>query len=156
MARPWKAPPLLLAILVALVAFSYQAKKKTFVSVHEVSAIELFVPGTLEYVTEAYNKESDDLYNFRILRILKIEKQITEHMELHIRVEMRRTTCFKTEKSNCDVQEGPLYKQIQCYFSVYVVPSFEVYKILKKNCLKCARQRSTTVDFFVLEPAAVA
>ncbi|XP_036039439.1 cystatin-11 [Onychomys torridus] len=134
MARPWKTPQLLLAILVALVAFSYQEKRKTFISVHEVSAIEIFVPGTLEYVTEMYNKESDDLYNFRIIRILKIEKQMTDHMELHIRVEMRRTTCFKTEKSTCDVQKGELYKQIRCYFAVYVIPMFERYKILKKNC----------------------
>ncbi|XP_059115624.1 cystatin-11 [Peromyscus eremicus] len=134
MARPWKAPRVLLAILVALVAFSYQEKRKTFIVVHEVSAIEVSVPGTLEYVTETYNKESDDLYNFRIVRILKIEKQMTDHMELHFRVEMRRTTCFKTETSTCDVQKGELYKQIQCYFSVYAIPTFEIYKILKKNC----------------------
>ncbi|XP_006984554.1 cystatin-11 [Peromyscus maniculatus bairdii] len=134
MARLWKAPWLLLVILVALVAFSYQEKRKTFVSVHEVNAIEVSVPGTLKYVTETYNKESGDLYNFRIIRILKIEKQITDHMELHIRVEMQRTTCFKTETSTCDVQRGELYKQIQCYFSVYAIPEFERYKILKKNC----------------------
>ncbi|XP_028737663.1 cystatin-11 [Peromyscus leucopus] len=134
MARLWKAPRLLLVILVALVAFSYQEKRKTFVSVHEVNAIEVSVPGTLKYVTETYNKESDDLYNFRIIRILKIEKQITDHMELHIRVEMQRTTCFKTETSTCDVQRGELYKKIQCYFSVYAKPEFERYKILKKNC----------------------
>lgn len=36
--------------------------------------------------------------------------QITDHMELHIRVEMQRTTCFKTETSTCDVQRGELYK----------------------------------------------
>lgn len=36
--------------------------------------------------------------------------QVTDHMELHITVEMRRTICFKTEKSTCDVQEGELYK----------------------------------------------
>lgn len=77
MARLWKAPWLLLVILVALVAFSYQEKRKTFVSVHEVNAIEVSVPGTLKYVTETYNKESDDLYNFRIIRILKIEKQVS-------------------------------------------------------------------------------
>ncbi|CAH6787750.1 cystatin-11 [Phodopus roborovskii] len=131
MARFWKASQLLLAILVT---FSYQQKRKTFISVQEVNALEPFVPETLEYVTDAYNKESEDVYNFRILRILKIEKQVTDHMEFHIRVEMRRTTCFKTEKSTCDFQEGALYKQIQCYFSVYVIPWIEKYKILKKNC----------------------
>ncbi|EGW02592.1 Cystatin-11 [Cricetulus griseus] len=110
MARPWKASQLLLAILVALVAFSYQQKRKTFISVREVNALEPPVPDTLDYVTDAYNKESEDVYNFRILRILKIEKRVTDHLEFRIRVEMRRTTCFKTEKSTCDVQEGELYK----------------------------------------------
>ncbi|KAL1786215.1 Cystatin-11 [Sigmodon hispidus] len=103
-------PQLLLAVLVALVAFSCQGKRKTYISIREVNTAESYVRDTLEYVTEAYNKESEDLYNFRILRILKMEMRITEHMELHIRVEMRRTTCFKTEKSTCDVQEGALYK----------------------------------------------
>ncbi|XP_040600891.1 cystatin-11 isoform X3 [Mesocricetus auratus] len=131
MLRPWKASQLLFAILVALVAFSYQQKKKTFIIVREVNVLEPSVPGTLEYVTNAYNKESEDVYNFRILRILKIEKQkaqwgeevslrfpsshstqLTDHLEFHIRVEMRRTTCFKTEKSTCDVQKGALYKSL--------------------------------------------
>ncbi|KAH0505381.1 Cystatin-11 [Microtus ochrogaster] len=88
---------------------------------------------TLKYVTEEYNKKSDDLYNFRIIRILDIESQVTDHMELHITVEMQRTTCFKTEKSTCDVQEGELYKQIRCYFSVYTMPWLERYKILRKK-----------------------
>ncbi|XP_032758264.1 cystatin-11 [Rattus rattus] len=134
MARLWKAAWFLLAILVALVAFSYQVKRKTFIRVEEVNALESSVKETLEYVTEEYNKKSEDLYNFRILRILKIEKQMTNHMELHITVEMQRTTCLKTENNLCNVQEGELHKQIQCYFSVYVIPWLEVFKMLKKNC----------------------
>ncbi|XP_057637134.1 cystatin-11 [Chionomys nivalis] len=134
MARPWKAPQLLLAILVALVAFSYQLKRKTYISVLKMSTLDSSAQSTLKYVTEEYNKKSDDLYNFRIIRILDIESQVTDHMELHITVEMRRTTCFKTETSTCDVQEGELYKQIRCYFSVYTMPWLERYKILRKNC----------------------
>ncbi|XP_034352554.1 cystatin-11 [Arvicanthis niloticus] len=132
--RSWKATRFLLAILVALVAFSYQQKRKTFIRVHEVNASHSSVKKTLEYVTDQYNKKSEDLYNFRILRILKIEEQMTNHMEYHITVEMQRTTCFKTENSLCDVQQGELHKQIRCYFSVYVNPWLEVFKMLKKNC----------------------
>nr|XP_048311514.1 cystatin-11 [Myodes glareolus] len=134
MARPWKAPQLLLAILVALVAFSYQQKRKTFISVLKISPLDSSAQSTLKYVTEEYNKKSDDLYNFRIVRILDIESRVTDHMELHITVEMRRTTCFKTEESTCDIQEGELYKQIRCYFSVYTMPWFDIFKILRKNC----------------------
>ncbi|XP_021050653.1 cystatin-11 [Mus pahari] len=133
-ARSWKATRLLVAILVALVAFSYQVKRKTFIRVEEVNALESSVKDTLEYITHEYNKKSEDLYNFRILRILKIMKQMTDHMEYHVTVEMQRTTCLKTEMSLCDIQKGELHKKIQCYFSVYVIPWDEVFKILKKNC----------------------
>ncbi|XP_052037471.1 cystatin-11 [Apodemus sylvaticus] len=130
----WKATRLLLTILVALVAFSYQVKRKTFIRIEEVNALEASVKDTLEYVTDEYNKKSEDLYNFRILRILKIVKQMTNHMEYHITVEMQRTVCLKTETSLCDIQKGELHKKIQCYFSVYVIPWLEVFKMLKKNC----------------------
>ncbi|XP_047390858.1 cystatin-11 [Sciurus carolinensis] len=136
MARLWQSLKLLLAILVALVASSYQLKK-TFISIHEVSAVEQYVKDTLQYLTNEYNKESDDKYNFRILRILKIQKQVTDHMELHVNVEMQRTVCQKAEKaetSDCEIQQGELYKKIQCYFSAFVIPWTETYKLLRKNC----------------------
>lgn len=77
MARPRQAPQLLLAILVALVAIAYQEKKKTFISVQEVPASEAFVVATLEYVTSEFNQESDDKYNFRIVRVLKVKKLVS-------------------------------------------------------------------------------
>ncbi|ELK35137.1 PREDICTED: cystatin-11 [Myotis davidii] len=134
MARPRQAPQLLLAILVALVAIAYQERKKTFISVQEVPASEAFVVTTLEYVTSEFNQESDDKYNFRIVRVLKVKQLITDHMEYHVNFEMRRTTCPRLEANNCSFQEGELYKQIQCFYSVFVVPWFEKYKILRKNC----------------------
>ncbi|XP_002925514.1 cystatin-11 [Ailuropoda melanoleuca] len=134
MARLWQAPQLLLAILVALMVLTYQEKRKTFLSVREVPASEPFVTATMEYVTNDFNKKSDDKYNFRIVRILKVRKQITDHMEYHVNMEMRRTTCQKLETTNCSFQEGELYKQIVCFYSVFVVPWFEKYKILNKNC----------------------
>ncbi|KAK1337214.1 hypothetical protein QTO34_001837 [Cnephaeus nilssonii] len=133
MARPRQAPQLLLAILVALVAFTYQVKK-TFMSVQEVPASGAYVVTTLEYVTSEFNQESDDKYNFRIVRVLKVKKLVTDHMEYHVNFEMRRTTCQRLEANNCSFQEGVLYKQIECFYSVFVVPWFEKYKILHKNC----------------------
>nr|XP_023481700.1 cystatin-11 isoform X2 [Equus caballus]XP_044604734.1 cystatin-11 isoform X2 [Equus asinus] len=99
MGRPWQAPRLLLAILVALVAFTCRARKKTFFSVQEVPASESYVIATMQFVTEEFNKESDDKYSFRIVRVLKVQKW-----------------------------------QIDCFYTVYVVPWFEKYKILTKNC----------------------
>ena len=36
--------------------------------------------------------------------------QITDHMEYHVNLEMRRTTCQRLETKNCTFQEGELYK----------------------------------------------
>nr|XP_027809716.1 cystatin-11 [Marmota flaviventris] len=133
MARLWQSPQLLLAILMSLVAFTYQVKK-SLISIHEASAVEHFVEDTLKYINNEYNKQSDDTYNFRILRVLKIQKKITDHMEILAHVEMQRTVCLKPKMGNCEIQNGKLFKKIQCYFSVFVIPWTETYKILGKNC----------------------
>ncbi|XP_022264582.2 cystatin-11 isoform X2 [Canis lupus familiaris] len=99
MARFWQAPQLLLAIFMALVAHTYQVRKKTFLSVGEVSASDPYVTTTMQYLSDDFNKKSNDKYNFRIVRLLKVQKQ-----------------------------------QIECFYSVFVVPWFEKYKILNKNC----------------------
>ncbi|XP_019490142.1 PREDICTED: cystatin-11 [Hipposideros armiger] len=99
MARPWQAPQILLAILVALVALTYQEKRKTFMSVQEVPASETNVIATMQFVTKEFNKESDDKYSFRIVQVLKVKEL-----------------------------------QIECFYSVFVIPWFEKYKILNKNC----------------------
>ncbi|XP_051701271.1 cystatin-11 [Oryctolagus cuniculus] len=134
MARPWQAPRLLLTILVALVAVTYQGRRKTLMSIQEVSAVEEPVAGTLRYVIKEYNKQSEDKYSFRILRVLKILKKVTDHLEFHMNLEMQRTTCLRADDSNCDFQTGELYKQIQCLFVVIVDPWLEKYKIVNKNC----------------------
>lgn len=41
--------------------------------------------------------------------------QITDHMEFHVNMEMRRTTCQKLETTNCSFQEGELYKVLGEY-----------------------------------------
>lgn len=77
MARPWQAPQLLLAILVALVALTYQFRRKTFISVKEVPASEAYVVATMQFVTNEFNRESDDKYNFRIVRVMKVKKLVS-------------------------------------------------------------------------------
>lgn len=77
MARPWQVPQLLLAFLVALLAVTQQSRRRSFVTVYEVSAVEEPVLGCLQFVTNEYNKQSNDTYNFRIIRILRILKQVS-------------------------------------------------------------------------------
>lgn len=73
----WQAPQLLLAILVALVALTYQARRKTFISVQEVPASGAYVIATMQFVTNEFNKESEDKYSFRIVRVLKVKKLVS-------------------------------------------------------------------------------
>lgn len=82
MARSRQAPQLLLAILVTLVAIAYQERKNTFISVQEVPVSGAYVVTTLEYVTSKFNQESDDKYNFRIVRVLKIKKLVSGLLSL--------------------------------------------------------------------------
>lgn len=77
MAEPWQALSLLLAILLTLMTFTYQARKKTFLSVHEVTAVENHAKDTLQWITDQYNKESDDKYHFRIFRVLRVQKRVS-------------------------------------------------------------------------------
>lgn len=77
MARFWQAPQLLLAIFMALVAHTYQVRKKTFLSVGEVSASDPYVTTTMQYLSDDFNKKSNDKYNFRIVRLLKVQKQVS-------------------------------------------------------------------------------
>nr|XP_037852373.1 cystatin-11-like [Chlorocebus sabaeus] len=77
MAEPWQALSLLLAILLTLMTLTYQARKKTFLSVHEVTAVENHAKDTLQWITDQYNKESDDKYHFRIFRVLRVQKRVS-------------------------------------------------------------------------------
>ncbi|XP_007100564.1 cystatin-11 [Physeter macrocephalus] len=134
MARPQQGPRLLLAIMGALVALTYQTRRKTFISVHEVPVSDPVVVTTLDFATKDFNKKSKDTYNFQIGRVLKVLKRLTDHMEYRINLEMRRTTCLRMEVNNCSFQEGELYKKIDCFYSVFVIPWFEKYKVLAQNC----------------------
>ncbi|XP_055279739.1 cystatin-11 [Moschus berezovskii] len=110
MARPWQGPRLLLAVVGALVALSYQSKRKTFILVYEVPVSDPVVVTTMGFLTEEFNRKNKDPYNFRIVRVLKAVKRLTDHLEYQVNLEMRRTTCLKSELTNCSFQEGKLYK----------------------------------------------
>lgn len=55
-----QVPQILLAILVSLMALTYQEKRKTFLSVKEVPPSECYVAATTQYVINDFNEKSDD------------------------------------------------------------------------------------------------
>ncbi|XP_003476417.1 cystatin-11 [Cavia porcellus] len=135
MAGSWKTLKLLLVILTVLVAFSDQFQRKSFIKVSEETAVDDFVPETLSYLNDQYNQDSKDPYSFRIIRVLRVQSLVTDHLEYRILVELWRTKCLKPAfNSSCALQDGKQDKQVTCYFSVYVNPWDEKYKILKKEC----------------------
>uniref|UniRef100_A0A8C3X4V2 Cystatin 11 n=1 Tax=Catagonus wagneri TaxID=51154 RepID=A0A8C3X4V2_9CETA len=134
MASPRRGPQLLLAIVGALVALTYQTNRKSFIYVQELPMTEPFLVTALDFASKEFNKKSEDKYNFRIVRVLKALQVLTDHMEYRLNLEMRRTVCPKGERNNCTFQEGELYKKIDCFFSVFAIPWFEKYKILTQNC----------------------
>lgn len=73
MAGLWQAPQLPLITLVVLVAVSDQFKRRTFFSVTEMTAVNEFVPETLYFLNDEYNRHSKDVYSFRILRVLQVQ-----------------------------------------------------------------------------------
>ena len=77
MVRPWQGPRLLLAVVGALVALSYQSKRKTFILVYEVPVSDPVVVTTMDFLTTDFNKKNEDLYNFRIVRVLKAVKRVS-------------------------------------------------------------------------------
>lgn len=46
-------------------------------SVQEVPASETYVIATMQFVTNEFNRESDDKYSFRIVRVLKVKKLVS-------------------------------------------------------------------------------
>ncbi|XP_008058208.1 cystatin-11 [Carlito syrichta] len=134
MARSRQAPWLLLSVLVALAALTCQAGKKTFIRVQEESGVQGNAKDVLQFFIDEFNRQNEDKYKFRILRVLNVKRQVTDHMEYHICVHMQRTTCLKSETTLCGPQEGALHKQIECCFSMFTIPWFEKYRILKQNC----------------------
>ena len=79
MARPRQGPWLLLAVVGALVALSYQSKRKSFILVYEVPVSDPVVVTTMDFLTEDFNKKNEDPYNFRIVRVLKAVKRVSAH-----------------------------------------------------------------------------
>lgn len=77
MVRPRQGPRLLLAVVGALVALSYQLKRKSFILVYEVPVSDPMVVTTMDFLTKDFNKKNEDLYNFRIVRVLKAVKRVS-------------------------------------------------------------------------------
>lgn len=64
--------------------------------------------GTLQRSSCHQNLKIKDKKSFHLLSTCS--PQVTDHMEYHVNMEMRRTTCQKLETTNCMFQEGELYK----------------------------------------------
>ncbi|XP_041526058.1 cystatin-13 [Microtus oregoni] len=130
---------LLLVITVGLVSRRVQAwgSPKIVRPFEDIPETYVYVQQALWYAMKEYNKASKDLYNFKVVNILKSQEQITDSLEYYLEVNIARTMCKKSvgENENCLLQQNPkMKKMVFCIFIVRSKPwKFEL-KMLKKQC----------------------
>ncbi|XP_019490145.1 PREDICTED: cystatin-8-like [Hipposideros armiger] len=130
---------LLLALLVALLASTDPDKNKVKVlrELKVIDASDANMKQCLWFAMQEYNKESEDNYIFRVVKVIQVQLQITDHLEYFIDVEIARSNCRKLSNNNenCVIQENSkLEKKIICSFLVGALPWNGDFTVMKKQC----------------------
>uniref|UniRef100_A0A8D1QEQ7 Cystatin C n=1 Tax=Sus scrofa TaxID=9823 RepID=A0A8D1QEQ7_PIG len=95
------------------------------------------VQQALSFALSEYNKASNDAYHGRVLRVLRVRKQVVAGMNYFLEVEIGRTTCTKSQANldNCPFPNQPdLQKKTLCSFQVYTVPWKGTTSLVKSSC----------------------
>uniref|UniRef100_A0A8V5FT53 Egg-white cystatin n=2 Tax=Melopsittacus undulatus TaxID=13146 RepID=A0A8V5FT53_MELUD len=95
------------------------------------------VQKALQFAMTEYNKDNNDLYASRVVRIISAKSQIVSGVKYIMKVEVGRTTCPKTatDVQSCALNEEPdMAKLTTCKFVVYTVPWLNQIKLLESSC----------------------
>ncbi|XP_078412825.1 LOW QUALITY PROTEIN: cystatin-like [Cetorhinus maximus] len=87
------------------------------------------------FAMSEYNKESNDMYLSRIMRIVSAQQQIVSGIKYIIQAEVGRTQCRHgavDDLESCNFHETP--QKTLCSFEVLVVPWTENISMIKTNC----------------------
>ncbi|XP_047626149.1 cystatin-8 [Phacochoerus africanus] len=141
MRRTWGSCLLLLAILVALVDSTPpdQNTVKVLKELKNISASDGNVKQCLWFAMREYNKESEDKYIFRVVKVVQVQLQVTDLLEYLIDAEIARTNCRKLPNSNenCVVKEtSKLEKRQMCNFLVGTLPWKGKFVMMKQRCVE--------------------
>ncbi|XP_004270542.1 cystatin-C [Orcinus orca] len=146
MAGSPRTPLLLLAVLALALALALAvspaagqgARKKGLVGgLMEADVNEKGVQEVVSFAITEYNKQSNDAYQSRAVRVVRAYKQVVSGMNYFLDVEIGRTTCTKSQDNldNCPFHDQPqLKKQKLCNFHVYVVPWLNTISLMNFSC----------------------
>ncbi|XP_036883986.1 cystatin-8 [Sturnira hondurensis] len=139
MTRLWGSCMFLPTLLVALVASTDPGKNK-IKALRELKVIDASnanVKQCLWFAMQEYNKENEDKYIFQVVKIVRVQLQVTYHLEYFIDVEIARSSCRKLSNNNesCVIQENSkLEKKVMCRFLVGALPWNGDFTVMKMQC----------------------
>ncbi|XP_036101823.1 cystatin-8 [Molossus molossus] len=130
---------LLLTLLVTFMASTDPEKNKVKVlrELKVIDASNFNVKQCLWIAMQEYNKESEDKYILQVVKIVRVQLQVTDHLEYFIDVELARSNCRKLSNNNenCVIQENSkLEKKVTCNFLVGALPWNGDFTVMKMQC----------------------
>ncbi|XP_058892441.1 cystatin-C [Kogia breviceps] len=112
-------------------------KKGLVGGLFEADVNDTGVQEALSFAIKEYNKQNNDAYQSRVVRVVRAFKQVVSGMKYFLEVEVGRTTCPKSQANldNCPFHDQPhLKEQKLCTFQVYVVPWINIISLVNFNC----------------------
>uniref|UniRef100_A0A8D0SWT3 Cystatin domain-containing protein n=1 Tax=Sus scrofa TaxID=9823 RepID=A0A8D0SWT3_PIG len=137
--QPQQVPSLQVMTVGTDTALKRQKKKKSTVYVTILPITAPFIATGLWFAMREYNKESEDKYIFRVVKVVRVQLQVTDLLEYFIDAEIARTNCRKLPNSdeNCVVKEtSKLEKRQMCNFLVGTLPWKGKFVMMKQRCVE--------------------
>ncbi|XP_040283338.1 cystatin-like [Bufo bufo] len=90
------------------------------------------------FAVSEYNQLPNEVYDYKLVKILSAETQVVAGIIYVLNVEIGRTDCKRAstgEKSSCDIiRDSKLAKTLLCEFAVLEVPWENVESLLSSYC----------------------
>ncbi|XP_044144475.1 cystatin-like [Bufo gargarizans] len=97
-----------------------------------------YVVKAATFAVREYNKLPNEVYDYKLMKIVSAEAQVVAGVIYVLNVEIGRTDCKRastSEKSSCDIIQDPkLAKTLLCEFAVLEVPWENVESLLSSFC----------------------
>ncbi|XP_054443395.1 cystatin-C-like [Pteronotus mesoamericanus] len=135
-----RAPLLLLTALALAVSSAASASPNKPLmpgGLAEADVNEEGVQQALNFALSEYNKESNDAFHSRAMRVMRARKQVVAGLNYFLDVEVGRTTCTKSQPNlaSCPFHVQPhLRKKALCSFQIYTVPWLGKMSMVKSSC----------------------
>ncbi|XP_041064643.1 cystatin-like [Carcharodon carcharias] len=106
-----------------------------FGALESVSTEQPEVLDAAHFAMSEYNKASNDMYLYKIMRIVSAQQQIVSGLKYVIQAEVGRTQCRRgavDDLESCEFHETP--QKTLCSFEVLVVPWREEISMMMMTC----------------------